>query len=268
MLPPYARSWSIDVPHNLSRLIPPRVPLILRAALLAVLILPRLGAAQATIRGRVVDSETGAPLVGATVTLRRAPTPFTTDSAGQFFARDLPAGDVQITVQLLGYAMADFRMRVPNAGEVEKVFSLDFTGQLLPTVAVSARAEQLMARYADFERRRHRGAGAFLRWDDLAKESFGSVGDALRTVRGVRIKCNQQTFECLAYMSRSMNCQPVWYIDGMEARSFHESTPIRDVYGIEIYRGPGETPGEFSGSNAACGAIIVWTKSRPYRSTP
>ena len=35
--------------------------------------------------------------------------------------------------------------------------------------------------------------------------------------------------------------------------------------GIEIYRGPGEVPGDFGGSNAACGVIVMWTKSRPYR---
>ena len=42
--------------------------------------------------------------------------------------------------------------------------------------------------------------------------------------------------------------------------SFHENTPISDVYGIEIYRGPGEVPAEFGGSNAACGVIAIWTK--------
>jgi hypothetical protein len=60
-------------------------------------------------------------------------------------------------------------------------------------------------------------------------------------------------------------CKPTWWIDGVEVRSFHENTPIRDIYGIEIYRGPGEVPGEFSGSNAACGVIVMWTKSRPFR---
>ena len=99
----------------------------------------------------------------------------------------------------------------------------------------------------------------------IAKQGYGSVGDALHVVRGVRIKCNQQTFECFAFMVRSPQCQPTWWIDGQEVRSFHESTPIRDVYGIEIYRGPGEVPGEFAGSDAACGVIVIWTKSRPYQ---
>jgi hypothetical protein len=56
-------------------------------------------------------------------------------------------------------------------------------------------------------------------------------------------------------------------IDGTEASSFNENTPIRDIYGIEVYRGAGEVPGEYAGSTAACGVIVVWTKSRPYRST-
>ena len=238
------------------------------AALLAMLVAFESAGAQATIRGRVVDSETGTGLVGAIVNLKRGIPPITTDSLGEFRTQSLPAGDATITVQMLGYAPSEFKIRVADAGESEKVFSLDFTGQRLQAVAVQARAEQLMGRYADFERRRQRGLGAFFRWDDLNKGSFGSVGDALRTVRGVKIKCVQDVYECYAYMARTPQCQPVWIIDGIEVHSFHESTPIRDVYGIEIYRGPGEIPGEYSGSNAACGAIVMWTKSRPFRSTP
>jgi hypothetical protein len=166
---------------------------------------------------------------------------------------------------VLGYATGVYTVHLPASGVVEGVFPLDFTGYRLPEVAVQARADQLMPRYLDFESRRQRGLGAFLRWDELAKQGYSSVGDALRVVRGVRIRCNQQTFECFAAMARTPQCQPTWWIDGVEVRSFHDSTPIRDIYGIEIYRGPGEVPGEFSGSNAACGVIVMWTKSRPFR---
>lgn len=238
------------------------------AALFALAISPEASSAQTTLRGRVVDSETGQPLLGATVAIGRGVAPLTTDSLGQFEARALSAGDAQVTVQRLGYGKGEFRIRVPESGVLDRIFSLDFTGNRLPTVEVQARAEQLMPRYADFEQRRQRGLGAYLRWDELNKESYGSVGDALRSVRGVRIKCNQQTFECFAYMARTPQCQPTWVIDGAEVRSFHENTPIRDVYGIEIYRGPGEIPAEYSGANAACGVIVMWTKSRPFRAAP
>jgi len=235
----------------------------LPAAVLTAAIGPETGAAQATLRGRVIDSELGQPLPGATVRIRKDSPPLTTDTLGRFEARDLPGGDAEVTIQLLGYSPGVFKVYLPLSGAADREFALDFTGYQLSDLVVQARAEKLVRRYVEFEQRRHRGMGAFFRWDEL--KSASSVGDALRTVRGVRIKCNQQTYECFAYMARTPQCQPTWWIDGVEVRSFHENTPIRDVYGIEIYRGPGEVPGEFAGSNAACGVIVVWTKSRPYR---
>jgi len=171
----------------------------------------------------------------------------------------------EIVISTLGYARGEFQLLIPSQGLVEQVFPLDFTGYKLPEVVVRGRAEQLAPRYQDFERRRQRGIGAYLRWDELSQKGFNSVGDALRSVRGVRIRCNQETFECHAFMSRDPQCFPTWWVDGTRVASFHENTPIRDVYGIEIYRGPGEVPGEFAGSDAACGVIVIWTKSRPYR---
>ena len=240
-----------------------------RAVLAVVLssVLASEAVGQATIRGRVVDSETGVGIAEASINIRNGAMTLTTDSAGRFEARNVPAGDARVLIQKLGFLPGDYRIRVPESGESEKIFSLDFTGQKMAPIAVQARAEQVMARYKDFETRRQRGMGAFLRWDQLTNEKFGSVGDALRSIRGVRIQCIQDSFECHAVMARSQNCRPVWVIDGTEASSFNENTPIRDVYGIEVYRGAGEVPGEYAGSNAACGVIVVWTKSRPYRST-
>ncbi|MBI2404194.1 MAG: carboxypeptidase regulatory-like domain-containing protein [Gemmatimonadetes bacterium] len=234
-------------------------------ALLWLVLRPGTGAAQTTLRGRVIDSEIGHPLAGATVRIRGGSSPLTTDSLGRFEARELRGGDAQVRIELLGYVSADFRVPLPASGDVEQVFALDFTGYELPEIVVRGRVERLMPRYLDFEQRRQRGLGAYLRWDELNQKGYARVGDALRTVRGVRMRCNQETYECYAVMARNPQCQPTWWIDGVEVRSFHENTPIRDVYGIEIYRGPGEVPGDFGGSNAACGVIVMWTKSRPYR---
>jgi hypothetical protein len=222
-------------------------------------------AAQATLRGRVVDSEVGQPLADAVVRIRDGPPQLITDSLGRFQAPQLPAGDVEVMIQLVGYAPGMFKVNLPPSGTLERDFALDFTGHRLSEQVVRARAEKLTPRYIEFERRRQRKLGAYFRWDELEKHGYSSVGDALRTVRGIKIKCNQETFECLAFMARTPQCQPTWWIDGVEVRSFHENTPIRDVYGIEVYRGPGEVPGEYSGSNAACGVIVIWTKSRPFR---
>jgi hypothetical protein len=222
-------------------------------------------AQQATLRGRVVDSELGSAVAGALVRIKPGPPPFAADSLGQFEARGLSAGKTEVTIHAVGFDSAVYTVNLPPTGAVEGVFTLEFTGYLLPEVVVEARAVQLVPRYLDFERRRQRGMGAYLRWDEIRNKGFSSVGDALRTIRGVRIQCIQETFECYAHMTRTPQCQPTWWIDGMQVHSFQENTPIRDIYGIEIYRGPGEVPAEFTGSDAACGVIVMWTKSRPYR---
>ncbi|HEY3220183.1 MAG TPA: carboxypeptidase regulatory-like domain-containing protein [Gemmatimonadales bacterium] len=241
---------------------------ILAPALLVVVtstVAPTAVPAQAALRGRVIDSEMGTPLVGATVQVGKGGRVVKTDSAGQFLAQYVTPGTTAIEIKQIGYEPGTFDIRVPDSGLVQGVFPLDFNGYLLPAVVVEARAAALMPRYNEFEQRRQRKMGAYLRWDEIKKQGYNSVGDALRTVRGVRIECNQQTFECNAVMVRTPQCRPTWYIDGVEAHSFHENTPIIDVYGIEVYRGAGEIPAEFAGSNAACGVIVVWTKSKPYR---
>lgn len=234
------------------------------AALVWLAISPGSVGAQ-TLRGRVLDSEMGHPVGGATVRIRGAGTAATTDSLGWFQAGGLPASEIEVTIEALGYARGTFRVTIPPSGVLDQDFALDFTGYRLPEVVVRGRAEQLAVRYRDFELRRQRKLGAYFRWDELLKKGSNTVGDALRTVRGVRIQCDQSSFECHAVMARTPQCAPVWFIDGVEVRSFLENTPIRDIYGIEIYRGPGEVPGEFGGSNSACGVIVIWTKSRPYR---
>lgn len=238
-----------------------------RAVLLALLAVGAAATAleaQTSLKGRVVDSELGDGLSGAVVRIRGVAAPLVTDTTGHFEAVTAKGGETVVTIELVGYTRGVFKIHLDESAVNEEIFPLDFSGHRLAAVVVQARAEKLMSRYVDFERRRQRGIGAYFRWDELRTKGYSSVGDALRTVRGVKIQCNQQTYECVARMARSAGCSPVWYIDGVEASSFHENTSIRDVYGIEVYRGSGETPGEFSGSNAACGVIVMWTKSKPF----
>jgi len=241
-----------------------RLVLPILAALAACPVLSAAAQNPATLIGRVVDEETGDPVGDALVRVAgRAP--LNADSLGRFLLTDLPAGELEVAVQALGYSSLSVRVHLQAGQALEQVFSLAFTGDRLPEVVVQARADRLAPRYSDFERRRARGMGAYFRWEEIKRRGFGSVGDALRTVRGVRIRCDQAAFECHAVMARTPQCFPAWWIDGMQVRSFHENTPIRDIYGIEVYRGPGEIPADFGGSTAACGVIVIWTKSRPYR---
>lgn len=237
------------------------------AAVLAAVV-PDCGSLSAqavgTIRGKVVDAEIGDPLPGAVIRIKGLPNA-TSDTAGRFEITGVPAGDAEVTIQVLGYETRKWKVGLSGGQNVDKTFPMEFTGEKLPEMVVTARADKLVPRYVEFERRRDRGLGAYLRWDEIKRKNFNTVGEAARSIRGVRMNCIQEDFTCYVRMSRTPNCNPQWWVDGVNVSSFHESTPIRDIYGIEIYRGPGEVPGEFSGSNAGCGVIVLWTKSKPYR---
>lgn len=234
----------------------------------ALLLLPEATQAQeagATLRGSVVDSELGEPLAGAVIRIRPGTVLLSADSQGRFEATSLPPGDVEVAIEALGYQTRTWKVTLAGGKVVERSFSLDFTGERLPEVVVTARATKLMPRYIEFERRRERGLGAYLRWDEIKERNLNTVGEAARTFRGVRLVCDQAAFECFIRMARTMNCPPIWFVDGVQVASFHENTSIRDVYGLEVYRGPGEIPAEFGGSASGCGVIVIWTKSKPFR---
>ncbi|HWC74451.1 MAG TPA: carboxypeptidase regulatory-like domain-containing protein [Gemmatimonadales bacterium] len=228
--------------------------------------LPTAVRAQSQLHGRVIDSELGDAIVNALIRIGKDTTVVArADSQGFFIINGLKRGEITLIIRAIGYEQGEFKLFMPDSGQVVRQFALDFNGVMLPAVVVQARAEVLSPRYTDFERRRLRGLGAYMRWDELKAKNYSTVGDALRTIRGVRVECDQSRFECYAVMARSPNCHPTWYIDGIQVHSFEENTPIRDVYGIEVYRGSGEIPAEFAGSTAGCGVIVMWTKSRPYR---
>lgn len=237
----------------------------LTLGLLACLVAGPLAAQSGTLRGRVIDDETGEPVAEATVRVKGSPL-LSADSLGRFEVTGLAGGEIEVEIQALGFVRGRWKFNLMDGQILDQTFAMEFSGEKLPEVVVTARAQRLAPRYADFERRRDRGLGAYFRWEEIKARGFNTVGDALRTVRGVRIVCDQRRFECQAYMARTLNCPPQWWIDGTNVQSFTENQPIRDIYGIEIYRGPSEIPAEFTGSNSGCGAIVMWTKSRPFRS--
>jgi hypothetical protein len=212
----------------------------------------------------VVDTETGEAVAGALLRVKNGGAPVTADSAG-LFTTVVAAGQVEITLSALGYESRTWKFDITAGQDVQRTFGLDFTGEKLPEIVVTARADKLVPRYIDFERRREKGGGAYLRWDVIKQKNFSTIGDAARSIRGVKLQCDQATFECYIFMARSPGCPVTWWVDGVQVGSFTENTPIRDVYGLEFYRGASEVPAEFTGSSAGCGVIVVWTKSKPYR---
>src|SRR5262245_21558328 len=108
----------------------------LLTALVVLVCRPVPGHAQATLRGKVVDSELGTGLGGAVVEIQHAPQSFTTDSQGRFEAPNLASGVTRVTIKVIGYVGTTFTVSIPATGTVEGTFPLDFTGYKLTEIAV------------------------------------------------------------------------------------------------------------------------------------
>ena len=101
---------------------------------LLVFCLPVALHAQVSIRGTVTDQQTGAPVVGATVSIPGTATAATTDQSGAFALRSAAAVS-RITVSRAGYISKD--VAAASGGE-PLVIQLTPTATKLPGVQVVA----------------------------------------------------------------------------------------------------------------------------------
>ena len=239
--------------------------------LLALLTKP-LGAqsanSAATLRGRILDAVSGAPLVGATVAATTTGASVQTDSAGRYRIDGLKVGIHRFLVSAAGYNRGSVSLAFAPREVMERDLELDPVGrtlsaedsakaQILPTVPVTA-PMSAGRRFDDFERRRTTGRGQYLTRPQLEEGHFGTLQDAMRPLRGVRYSCAGST--CLVQMARApLGCSPDYVVDERVDNMFGPLVPVRDIQAIEVYTGASDVPGEFAGTNAGCGVIVIWT---------
>jgi hypothetical protein len=240
-------------------------PLCLSLLLLAAgpAALPTAAAAQGSsgLIGRIFDERTNEVLSNVLVFVDSIRREVSISSQGRFVLNGLASGRHRVEIRAIGYRPHLLDLLLLEGQILERQFAMVFTGDRLPEVSVEARNSKLLTRFGDFERRRQNGMGHYITRDEIRSRGYMNMGDALRTIQGVRVNCG--AVECRIRMTRSPGCDPTYYVDGRLARSFAESTPISDVQGIEVYRGAAEMPGEFAGDGAMCGVISIWTRAAP-----
>ena len=222
----------------------------------------------ATLRGRILDAVSGAPLVGATVAATTTGASVQTDSAGRYRIDGLKVGIHRFLVSAAGYNRGSVSLAFAPREVMERDLELDPVGrtlsaedsakaQILPTVPVTA-PMSAGRRFDDFERRRTTGRGQYLTRTQLEEGQFGTLQDAMRPLRGVRYSCAGST--CLVQMARApLGCSPDYVVDERVDNMFGPLVPVRDIQAIEVYTGASDVPGEFAGTNAGCGVIVIWT---------
>lgn len=212
--------------------------------------------------GRIFDEKTNQVLTDVLIFVDSTRHDIAVSSQGRFVLSNLATGRHRVEIRAIGYRPHVLEFGLLEGQVLEREFAMFFTGDKLPELAVEARQSKLLPRFADFERRRLNGMGAYITRDEIAARGYMKIGEAVRSVKGVRVNCGE--VDCIIHMARApTNCFPSYYVDGRLARSFAESTPMNDVQGIEVYKGAAEMPGEFTGAGAMCGVIVIWTRAAP-----
>lgn len=212
--------------------------------------------------GRVFDERTNEVILEILLFVDGERREITLSRQGRFVLSGMSQGTHRLEVRAVGYRPFLLEVELQPRQLVERQFPMVFTGERLPDVEVEARKVRLLPRFGDFERRRQSKMGHFVTRDEIRARGYMRLGDAMRSIRGVRVDC--QEVDCVIHMARApANCYPTYYVDGRLTRSFAASTPVSDVHGIEVYRSAAEMPAEFTGAGAMCGVIVIWTRAAP-----
>jgi hypothetical protein len=226
-------------------------------------IAPAAQAQTSAIRGQVVEQGTGHPVLGATVTLVGTTKSATSDSSGHFRYEGLTPGLYVVQVNAIGFSKGIFQLELREGEALSRVFELTPRVYGMDPLTVEAERRSAGRRFDEFRQRMARGVGSFITKEDIERRNPSNLMDMLRTLRGVHAEC--QGSNCIVRFSgQPTSCEPKYVLDNLPSDSWIvESLNPRDIEGVEVYRGASEMPAEYGGSDAACGAIVVWTKSGP-----
>lgn len=220
--------------------------------------------------GRVIDFRSGQPLAGASVSLRSSQRSVVTNARGVFILRSVPSGPDSLLVENLGYATQKMSVQVVGGRAQELEVRLDKDPVELAPILVSVQPRRWFSDRAGLEERIDLGNGLILTEDDLIERAPTVLGDALRGLPGVQVTksggglSGTWTVQLRGAANLSgQACQPMVWVDGVrwgaDGSAFRELGG-HELHAVEIYRGPAEVPGEFSGGDARCGVIVVWTR--------
>jgi hypothetical protein len=229
------------------------------------------------IRGQVVGEPDDEPLAGVALEL--------VDEAGDGLARtvsdevggfSLPvarAGSHRIRARRLGHGeLLTEQVLVETGDTLDVVLRMGAEPIALPEIDVLARARPpRTGRIAGFYERAERGFGTFITREDVERRGPVRLAHMLAE-HGMEVTQIRGSSFSLGIVNRRTGCAPVVYVDGIpisrspdpeEAGEAVGLVHPLDVEGIEIYRGSATVPGEFGGSTARCGVILIWTRTSP-----
>lgn len=235
------------------------------------------------VQGRVLDLDSGRPVRAAEIVLRsdsgRVLATGTTNERGFFRLRVPRSGSVLLSARALGYAgLEGETVDVPP--ERLAVVDVRLPGEAiaLEPIIVTAEARSFHLEMQGFYRRRDDGFGLHVTPEVLERRQPVKTTDLFFSMPGVRVIEPAGGGRGRAILlsrwrdPRDSPCWPMVYVDrhlvstgslggaGGEPLAVDEVVATDDILAIEVYRSPAEIPSEFSGPNAGCGVVVIWTR--------
>jgi hypothetical protein len=169
-------------------------------------------------------------------------------------------GLVTVDMRALGFhAMA---LEVNVVSDSTTMVDVRFRPVPLPTLDVASGNRRGDERMRGFHDRRSAGFGRFVTREDIERREVSDTKELLRGMPGVRLVGERVQ---MSSSSSTPRCLVQYFVDAIHITGapfdFLRQFRPRDIEGIEVYRGPAETPPEFSRGGAQCGVIAIWTRT-------
>ncbi|MEA3244856.1 MAG: carboxypeptidase regulatory-like domain-containing protein [Gemmatimonadota bacterium] len=217
------------------------------------------------LSGVVRDTETSAPVAGATVLVLGTPLAAESDSAGRFTLSMVPTGTRIVVSRKIGYSPAMVTLRLSEGDSAAVFLYMRQAPQMLPTASV-VEAERLLE---PFRERRRFGHGAFMDYDEVQRAPGSRMSEKLRSLPGLQIIYSRTRSNSVTIAStrgpdgmRNGVCYSATMINGVQVfdMSVNDIQP-NTVAAIEWYAGPAQIPAQFNGKPGTnCGLLIIWLR--------
>jgi hypothetical protein len=254
-------------------------------------LLPLLGAfcaplAAQTVRGRVIDTASGAPVAQAAVSAvtaeGRGAGQAHTDAEGKFALPLRAAGTVRLRVARVGFRQTVTDTLAVGVREtIDVEIGVSAAALALTPLRVTARVAPPRRRSLEMSGvydRERTGGGHRLYREDIERQPNMTLGQVLSRVQGTT-RVQRGPFEFIVF-TRSMSagtlqaapgryCLPALYIDGAQAGYGRSAGDINSlvtpgqIEAVELYSSAANIPVQYTGSGSACGVILIWTRAEP-----
>ncbi|HEY0151100.1 MAG TPA: carboxypeptidase-like regulatory domain-containing protein [Longimicrobium sp.] len=248
-----------------------RTPLLLFLALLA---LPAALHGQARLDVTVLDSA-GAPVANARVEIAGVNYAVTTNERGIGRMDRVPAGNRIVSASRIGYTAARVAVEFRAGEAVARTITLRSEPVALAGVSgTAARNDQTLARNGFYGRQRM-GHGAFMTGEAIDRLRPAKTVDLFRRMRGFSVILTRRGYYEISTnrgpSSMRGSCDgPLIFLDNIlvPSRSSSREDMLsfinpESIAGIEAYPSPATVPAQYNITGAACGVVVMWTKTGP-----